>query len=406
MVRRLVGGLIGGLIAALLLFIIILAYSAAHGGAATKPRSDAFPLHVGSCGKRVKDATWLLAGNNRWHIRTWRAKPVRCYTAKVGTATATMRWRIGYAPFAQDRSPRALAAYRSFDTTLRAYLTGRPLTPRMRLLLPKRWPPSSAAYPLKLGSHGVHVRDAQWALAHNRFGFSCFKGKPNGLFGKPTRHAVVLCKWRMGYPRKHLWPVYGKVMRAFLLRGPKLLEGEYRRNWIARRKHPSGPPKPREHFTNEVAAIKRAVAIARYDASREWLTHYTQGSSRWYGIANGVFPPRVPLYADCSSDFTYWYWAAGGRIGQLPDPNGNGWTSGFTGTLATHGRRVYTAEPGDAVLYGHGYPYGHVVMAIGHGLGVSHGSESGPRVVPINYRPIAQIRRYVRASDAELARGA
>jgi hypothetical protein len=79
---------------------------------------------------------------------------------------------------------------------------------------------------------------------------------------------------------------------------------------------------------------------------------------------------------DCSSWFASVFWSCG-----LPDPNGTGYTGGFTGTLATHGRQISREEakqtPMAAVLYGSA-PFHHVEAAIGDGTEHTIGHGSAP----------------------------
>lgn len=140
---------------------------------------------------------------------------------------------------------------------------------------------------------------------------------------------------------------------------------------------------------------KRQVIVnaALFGAQREPYIHYTQSSSRMYGVRNRIRPPAIPRYEDCSSFATWCYWLAGAA-----DPNGLGYNGqGYTGTLAAHGRRVSTSElrPGDLVFYGGGFPYTHVVVYIGRGRVVSHGSESGPKVTSVFYRTPSACRSYL-----------
>ena len=104
---------------------------------------------------------------------------------------------------------------------------------------------------------------------------------------------------------------------------------------------------------------------------------------------------RLPQTLDCSSFSTVVY-----KRANAPDPNARLYDGlGFTGTLAQHGRQVSLsqARPGDLVLYGSGgWPYHHVSVYVGFGRCVSHGSEGGPYLVPIDYRSDrAQIRSYL-----------
>lgn len=143
-------------------------------------------------------------------------------------------------------------------------------------------------------------------------------------------------------------------------------------------------------LSTEDAKRQRIVAGAMHGYYNRAAIHYTQSGLRMYGVRNRVRIPGIPRYEDCSSFATWCYWQAGAR-----DPNGlsyNGY--GFTGTLANHGKRVVgQPKPGDLALYGR-YPYSHVTIYIGNGRCVSHGSESGPLLLSVYYRSVAQFRSY------------
>ena len=95
---------------------------------------------------------------------------------------------------------------------------------------------------------------------------------------------------------------------------------------------------------------------------------------------------------DCSSFATGCFRQAGVKT----DPNGLGWRAGYTGTLCRHGKRVSTPAPGDWVFYGSGPRWHHVTVSGGTGRVVSHGTEGGPFLEPMDYRSDrGEIRRYV-----------
>jgi hypothetical protein len=122
---------------------------------------------------------------------------------------------------------------------------------------------------------------------------------------------------------------------------------------------------------------------------------YSQGASRSY------FPPwpRVPPATDCSG-YATWVLAqagAGAHIAYF----GPGSSVGWTGTLTVQGHLVKPGAPllvGDLVFYpsssARGPPWGHVAVYEGHGLVASHGGV-GINVLPYNYRPVGEIRRYI-----------
>lgn len=131
--------------------------------------------------------------------------------------------------------------------------------------------------------------------------------------------------------------------------------------------------------------------------------HYTMGASRWEPILQKKMihkPGFFPFFGDCSSTYSWIMWRIlHHRFGLKDIVNGANWTGGFTGTLLEHGKTVHH-ESGlkvcDAVIYGNGYPGEHVAMYIGGGKVFSHGSEGGPYILPVHYRPdVLAFRRYI-----------
>lgn len=127
---------------------------------------------------------------------------------------------------------------------------------------------------------------------------------------------------------------------------------------------------------------------------------YDEGGARWSGIDRRCIAAKgqVPPFADCSSFGTWCYWnALQVRLPHHTDIiNGCRWQAGYTGTMAVHGVRVDEPIPGDSVLYGSGWPYEHTAIYTGGGLVVSNGSEPGPLLLPVHYRPdAAEYRRYL-----------
>jgi len=134
------------------------------------------------------------------------------------------------------------------------------------------------------------------------------------------------------------------------------------------------------------------MSYATHGYNQRHRIHYTQGPLRMYGVRNKVRPPRIPFYEDCSSFSTWCYWGSG-----LKDPNGlgyNGW--GYTGTLCQNGTVTINPKPGDLAFYGV-RPYSHVVVYIGNGRCISHGSEMGPYLLPVRYRSdFSHFRTYTK----------
>ena len=136
----------------------------------------------------------------------------------------------------------------------------------------------------------------------------------------------------------------------------------------------------------------RIVATAFVGYKNKEALHYTQDARRMEGVRGGIRPPRHPAWEDCSSFATWCYWAAG-----AVDPNGLGYNGfGYTGTQVQHGKTTNSPRPGDLVFYGGGSVPSHVAVYVGNGKVVSHGSEPGPYLLPIDYRSDrSQVRSYV-----------
>lgn len=145
--------------------------------------------------------------------------------------------------------------------------------------------------------------------------------------------------------------------------------------------------KPKEQIIRE-----KIVATAIYGYNHRDETDYSQGPHRMDFVRRIIKPPKVPPFMDCSSFATWCYWVAGAK-----NPNGHVYNNnGYTGEMILDGRVVKFAacQPADLSFYGKP-KIGHVVVAIGHGMGVSNGSNAGPLLVPITYRKdLAEIRTY------------
>lgn len=148
-------------------------------------------------------------------------------------------------------------------------------------------------------------------------------------------------------------------------------------------------------------ARKRVVAAAYLGLRNAPAVHYTQGSRRWDGINlhKRAYKGQFPNYADCSAFATWCLWDATLRWRPRDFVNGEQWKAGYTGTQQNHGKRVTGRKlPGDLVFYGDqgGGVAEHVAVYVGKGLVVSHGSEGGPYLLAWNYRPVNEVRRYIR----------
>jgi hypothetical protein len=145
---------------------------------------------------------------------------------------------------------------------------------------------------------------------------------------------------------------------------------------------------------------KQAALLGLHHASQ---LHYTQKGGRWQGINRHLYSSQghFPDYADCSGFATWCLWnGLYATYGVRDVVNGARWQYGFTGTMVQHGKRIRSlinVRPGDLALYGNPVGRtGHVAVCVGAGLVVSFGSEAGPFLLRIKYRPdFVQVRRYI-----------
>jgi hypothetical protein len=141
----------------------------------------------------------------------------------------------------------------------------------------------------------------------------------------------------------------------------------------------------------------QAAALALRNGAR---IEYTMGTKRWDPIKRDrkAFRGQFGSFEDCSSFATWCLWNGLDHFGVKDIVNGQRFEAGYTGTMLDHGERVSRAEAlrGDCVFYAKGGVIKHVAIYIGGGMVISHGSEPGPNKLRMDYRPMAQIRRYIR----------
>lgn len=130
--------------------------------------------------------------------------------------------------------------------------------------------------------------------------------------------------------------------------------------------------------------------------------HYSQGPDRWEGINHHLIAShgQYPKHGDCSSTATWVLWnALYVPFGVKDVVNGEHWQAGYTGTMLQCGKEVRyerSLRVGDLVIYGSGAPGEHVAMYLGGGKVGSHGSEAGPFLLPVRYRPdVLAFRRCI-----------
>jgi len=150
-----------------------------------------------------------------------------------------------------------------------------------------------------------------------------------------------------------------------------------------------------------VRARRLAVNSMKVLLKNAPAVHYSQRPDRFSGIAQHkrAYKGQFPATCDCSSSTTWALWDATRKYKLGDFVNGAGWKAGYTGTQQNHGKRVTGRKlPGDLVFYGNqgGGVAEHVAMYVGSGLVISQGSERGPFLLRFDYRPVAEVRRYLR----------
>lgn len=159
-------------------------------------------------------------------------------------------------------------------------------------------------------------------------------------------------------------------------------------------------------LSDDHAAHARSLIIkaAHTMVSHKSEIHYSQGGNRWEGIANRltITKGQYPKHCDCSSTTTWMLWDALARPYGVRDlVNHTNWRAGYTGTQYRSGKAVVhdkNLKIGDLIFYGTqggGVPE-HVAIYVGGGKVFSHGSEGGPYILPLDYRPDRRMsRRYI-----------
>jgi hypothetical protein len=145
----------------------------------------------------------------------------------------------------------------------------------------------------------------------------------------------------------------------------------------------------------------RAAALALNNAGA--IEYSMDIRKRWDPIKRNrkAFRGQFGRFQDCSSFATWCLWNGLDHFGVGDIVNGARFQRGFTGTMTAHGRQVSRGDAlrGDCVFYCKAgtREINHVALYVGGGMVISHGSEPGPSKLRMDYRPIAQIRRYIYA---------
>ena len=138
------------------------------------------------------------------------------------------------------------------------------------------------------------------------------------------------------------------------------------------------------------------VAWAKWAVANKAHFNYSEGPNRAEAI--GVYPPKFPMFMDCSMFVTWCYWIAGCAT----DPtNKAGFATheGYTGTELSAGTEIPLAQvqPGDAIVFGPGTGW-HTALVVEAGpdpLTVSMGEQGDPSFVRVS-QDGRQPQRYLR----------
>lgn len=230
----------------------------------------------------------------------------------------------------------------------------------------------------------------------------------DGVYGPKTREAAKTASHFLGCPDDWHQSKSGLLVREQRViiypetRTTSMLEAaRARMDKLLKDREDSGS----DGLTANDRSEARRIAVAAFKLAYQHAgnVHYTQSAARWQGIheRRRYADRNYPTQADCSSMYTWCLWNALTSVAGMGYPdvvNGSDWLAGYTGTLLAHGERVTNRMPGDAVLYGTGFPGSHVAMvAEDTSMVYSHGSEGGPYYVAWNYRSdVLQVRRYIR----------
>jgi hypothetical protein len=258
------------------------------------------------------------------------------------------------------------------------------------------------AYPRerRVGMKGRDVQQDRRALTRAGYWPLNRTTRPASFYDKPI-YTHKLAMYVRRYQRAHKLTVTGTINRqthnslATPYRDSKGRVHRYGRYGAAGAKVMADVTKKlraQEKYLLSSGSVKsRGTATALMCVRHRVVIHYTQGGLRMIGVTQRMYPPRYPHYMDCSAGATWWYFCSG-----APDPNGLGYNGyGYTGTQQRRGQSVrWQAAPIMALVF-YGRPIGHVAMVVRKGMVVSMGSEVGPLLVAINYRPPVLVKVYV-----------
>jgi hypothetical protein len=213
--------------------------------------------------------------------------------------------------------------------------------------------------------------------------------------------AVSRCLHRLGYRWKEPTAAYGWQMRDNV----QLFRRRSNMNPLGVYDKPT-----HDHLAPEFDAYERWLYNHMQDVPgppatdatgrlmRSLWTCYAQRPWRYNMVRPFIVYPvgkHIAYTFDCSWLMTQVFYMSG-----LPDPNGFSYRGGIgnTSTLQQHGTQVSGPAPGRMVFYGSWGSWSdpaHVAMCVDNGKCIGHGSQGGPRLLPVNYRTPRSFREYV-----------
>lgn len=224
----------------------------------------------------------------------------------------------------------------------------------------------------------------------------------DGVFGRHTLGRVRHAARALGIG------LHGHGVSPYVqqrIRHPKLrLPGQKARGERYRKAHPVSPPNAVVHSNRATGGTVRervvalALAAAHASANGERHNHYSQVGT--WTVDYAVTGEPNGYRSDCSQWVTSTYHGA-----DAPDPNGNGYNGGYTGTLGAHGSYISRnqLQPGDCVLYGPS-PHHHVEEWVGDGQ--SSYADLARRRSPLRDRTVGHGTVPVDFGDIDMISGA
>jgi hypothetical protein len=199
------------------------------------------------------------------------------------------------------------------------------------------------------------------------------QGKPKKAAAKDARAQNLLRKAQAAHLRAQA--AVGQV-KALTQRQAELEKTEA--DLIARKKELQGKVTINGNKATGGTKAKRIQAVALCSAAKcaAGRRHNFYSQAGTWDVDHCITGENYGHRSDCSSWFTSVFKSAG-----LPDPNGNDFRGGYTGTLGSHGKSISRTDayhvPGAAVLFGTA-PFHHVELALGDGTDHTIGHGSAP----------------------------